>query len=333
MKSTSPIAIVGGSIVGPALALAVHKAGFRNVTVYEKSARVKTGGVLGLDHASLSFLDWLGIRQREYVPYASERVVSVTFADHRETDRTAIVYPGRSFAWHDLHNALARRITPTIRRIDSLSELDAELVVFADGRQSTGRQLVDDRPLTYAGYTAFRGWREDCPPWLVDFHRWHTPNDPPIFNAFPTRRNGTVGLDWGFYLPGSPDGFAPSIDADTRGYVLRQAERLLPATASAVIAATGRISADPITVTGAPSRAVYGRVALVGDALAPLVPHTARGANNGLAQVADLVATLSQVRRYGADLDAALDGWQSRILPRVRDDVARGARIAAALSW
>jgi 2,6-dihydroxypyridine 3-monooxygenase len=57
-----------------------------------------------------------------------------------------------------------------------------------------------------------------------------------------------------------------------------------------------------------------GYAVLVGDALAPVRPHTARGLNNGVEQAAGLVAALTQVGKYGADLGAALAGWQRRHL-------------------
>ncbi len=57
-----------------------------------------------------------------------------------------------------------------------------------------------------------------------------------------------------------------------------------------------------------------GHAVLLGDALAPVRPHTARGANNGIEQAAGLVAALTQHRRHGADLAGALGGWQRRHL-------------------
>jgi 2-polyprenyl-6-methoxyphenol hydroxylase-like FAD-dependent oxidoreductase len=58
-----------------------------------------------------------------------------------------------------------------------------------------------------------------------------------------------------------------------------------------------------------------GHAVLLGDALAPVRPHTARGANNGIEQAAGLAAALRQHRAHGADLNGALTGWQRRHLP------------------
>jgi 2,6-dihydroxypyridine 3-monooxygenase len=68
---------------------------------------------------------------------------------------------------------------------------------------------------------------------------------------------------------------------------------------------------------------------MIGDALAPVRPHTARGANNGIDQAAGLATALAQHRKYGAELEAALTGWQARYLPQVADTLQRGAQLAA----
>lgn len=67
-----------------------------------------------------------------------------------------------------------------------------------------------------------------------------------------------------------------------------------------------------------------GHAVLLGDALAPVRPHTARGANAGIEQAAGLAVALTQHRRYGADLPTALYGWQSRHLPTAVASVRQG---------
>lgn len=83
--------------------------------------------------------------------------------------------------------------------------------------------------------------------------------------------------------------------------------------------ATGTRMAAAVMDIDPPTRMVWpvgaGHAVLLGDALAPVRPHTARGANNGIEQAAGLTAALTQHRKYGANLTAALDGWQHRHLP------------------
>ena len=97
------------------------------------------------------------------------------------------------------------------------------------------------------------------------------------------------------------------------------ADQYLPDEQAAVVHATTTRMAAPVTDIDPPTRMVWplggGHAVLLGDALAPVRPHTARGANNGIEQAAGLVAALTQHRKFRAHLPAALDGWQRRHLP------------------
>lgn len=90
-------------------------------------------------------------------------------------------------------------------------------------------------------------------------------------------------------------------------------------------------SAAPIVETAPPER-MFGAIgrspwALIGDALAPVHPITARGLNNGIDQAAGLANTLTQHLAHGANLDAALAGWQARYLPQVLTNVQQGPEL------
>jgi 2,6-dihydroxypyridine 3-monooxygenase len=93
--------------------------------------------------------------------------------------------------------------------------------------------------------------------------------------------------------------------------------------------------AAPVMDIAEPTRMVYpvgaARAVLLGDALAPVRPHTARGANNGIDQAAGLVNALAQHRKYRADLDAALEGWQARYLPIVAQSLQLGPQLGEAI--
>jgi hypothetical protein len=90
----------------------------------------------------------------------------------------------------------------------------ADMVVFADGRRSIGRRLLDpSRPLRYAGYVAWRGQLADSLPELSDFTRYEPGSTQ--FNVFPIlRKDGGVGVDWTFYLNMSSEQFTELLGAD-----------------------------------------------------------------------------------------------------------------------
>lgn len=367
----SSIAIVGGSLTGPVLSLLLRRAGFTNVSVYEATPSTvsQAGGVIGLDHVALGVLDSIGIEQDEVIPFNSERVVSVKIADRREAGRVHTLYPGRNTTWTLLHHSLAQRLPVgtfhTGKRLTGFSsdELDramlsfadgeqvtADLVAFADGRRSFGRKVLDPhRPLRYAGYVAHRGQLDYCPDDLRDFVRYEPTGTQ--FNVFPiSLPHGRIGLDWTFYQNTSPDTFSEQfggsptartfvlphqITSTARHSVDLAASRLLPGPAAELVHRTTMRTAAPIVDIAPPERMLANigdsAAVMIGDALAPVRPHTARGANNGIDQAAGLATALTQHRKYGAELEAALTGWQARYLPQVADTLQRGAQLAATI--
>ncbi len=359
------IAVVGGSLTGCTTALLLLHAGFNRVAVYEAApdSAPRGGGLIGLEHPALDILDRLGIDQGEFVAYESETVWQVTVRARQHIHTIRQVYPGRNTTWALLHAALTRRLPDgllhTGRRVtrrgvrngqpllvfDDGSREVADLVVFADGRASTGRRLLDpSRRLRYAGYTAHRGQvaAPDTP--LRDFLRLEPPGCQ--YNVAPI----PGGLDWTFYLACSPADYAhrfgspperrvfalpQHVGPAARAHVDEHATRLLPAAHAATVHATTVRMAVPVMDIDPPTRMAWpvgrGWAVLLGDALAPVRPHTARGANNGIEQAAGLATALTQHRRYGADLDAALQGWQRRHLPAAVAAVHRGRAIGAHL--
>jgi 2,6-dihydroxypyridine 3-monooxygenase len=371
MNDDLSIAIVGGSITGPVLCLLLHQAGFTNVHIYEgtPSAVPQAGGVIGLDHTSLGVLDTIGVPQEEIVPFPSQRVVSVKMADRHELGRVQTLWPGRNTTWTLAHDALVQRLPPgtyhTGARLVGLGpssdgraglhfeggdRATADLVAFADGRKSTGRKLLDpDRALRYAGYVAHRGQLDDSPPELRDFWRYEPAGTQ--FTLFPIRQpDGGIGIDWTFFLNASAEQFRTHFGADptTRTFVLPQqvsvearayvdamAAKLLTPNAADLVHRTTRRMAVPIVDIAPPTQMVYpvgsSRAVLLGDALAPVRPHTGRGANNGIDQAAGLVTVLTEDRKDGVDLDATLTAWEARCLPMVTESLQLGPELGRAL--
>ena len=338
------IAIVGGSITGPVGALLLHQAGFHNVVIYEAAsdARSQGGGVIGLDHPALHILEELGIGHHEVVRHPSETIWHVD-----PSGRHRLTYPGRLTTWTVLHQALTARLPddmlhvgtrvtgisagdgrPLLRLADG-SASPADLVIFADGRSSIGRARLDPgRRTHYAGYVAHRGHAPTHDP-ISDFWRFE-PRPGMQYALAPT----PDGLDWTLYLNASPADFTawfgapPSerpyvfgrhVSARARDVVDQHAARQLPTGQAALVHATVDRAAVAIADTDPPTRAVWpiagGHAVLVGDALAPVRPHTVRGANNGIEQAFGLSVALGQHLRHGADLHHALRAWQHRHLP------------------
>ncbi|MEU8299726.1 monooxygenase [Micromonospora sp. NPDC048909] len=360
------IAVIGGSLTGPVAALLLLHAGFDHVAVYDAAPATANlgGGLIGLEHAALDVLDRLGISQDEFVAHDSETIWQIPIRDRREAAGRRQVYPGRNTTWTLLHTALARRLPAGLLHTSHrLTGLDAttgqptlhftnghvaahDLVVFADGRSSTGRRLLDpDRALRYAGYVAHRGHAHTPAPALRDFLRLE-PGPGCQYNVAPV----LGGLDWTLYLNASPAEYADRFGAPptrrlfalpqhvspaARAHVDARAEQLLPAEHAVTVHTTTTRMAVPVMDIDPPTRMVWplggGHAVLLGDALAPVRPHTARGANNGIEQAAGLIAALTQHRKYRADLDAALHGWQRRHLPAAIAAVHRGPAIGARL--
>jgi 2-polyprenyl-6-methoxyphenol hydroxylase-like FAD-dependent oxidoreductase len=274
------------------------------------------------------------------------------------------VYPAGSPPGPLLHTALTARLPRDLihhgARVSDLTtrqgrpmlyfadgdSATADLIVFADGRNSTGRRRLDpDRRLRYTGYVAHRGTAPDLFASPPDFLRFE-PGPGAQFNiaAVPG------GADWTFYLNTTPAEYATFFGAPpqqrifalphhvspaARCHVNTQATWLLPPEQAATVHVTATRAAVPIMDIDPPTRMVWpvgdGHAVLLGDALAPVRPHTGRGANNGIDQAAGLVTALTQHRRHHADLTGALNGWQRRHLPAVATTLRLGAVIAARL--
>jgi len=359
------IAVIGASLTGPVAALLLLYTGFTRVSVYEAAPAALTlgGGLISLEHCALDILDRIGIAQDDYINGKGETICQIAVRDNQPTETVRRIYPGRFTTWTRLHRCLLAHLPAgalhTGARLDGLAEHNgrpvlhfadgredsADLVVFADGRSSAGRRLLDgDRRLRYAGYVAHRGAHTTDTD-LVDFLRFE-PGPGVQFNIAPI----PGGLDWTFYLNATTTDYthrfgAPPhrrifaqpqhVSACARSHVDTHASTHLPTEQAALVHATGTRMALPVMDIDPPTQMVWpiggGHAVLLGDALAPVRPHTARGANNGIEQAAGLAAVLAQHRRHGADLAGALTGWQRRHLPTAVATVRQGPIIGARL--
>ncbi|MCX4820271.1 FAD-dependent monooxygenase [Streptomyces sp. NBC_01142] len=176
------VAVVGGSIAGCAAALAVHRAGVDEITVYERSAGDLADRGVGLavhnaryaELEAAGYLDaampWVQLTQRRW--YVRDGDSGNPLGRHIGT----LPFPFRTYNWGPLWRELRARVPGSVRfrtgtTVDSVeaSATAAEvrtpgltqsfdLVIGADGYRSVVRAAAcpDVRP-EYAGYLAWRG--------------------------------------------------------------------------------------------------------------------------------------------------------------------------------
>jgi 2-polyprenyl-6-methoxyphenol hydroxylase-like FAD-dependent oxidoreductase len=220
--------------------------------------------------------------------------------------------------------------------IDGHGVVEADVLVAADGAQSpTRRHLLPDLSSTYAGYVAWRGTLDeaDAAPDLARFFddaftfsearsgghilAYFIPGDGA--DTTPGKRR----LNWVWYV-GVGEADLPRILVDRDG---RQHHASLPfggtpdsairdlcdlarrdvhPMLAALVAATPQPFLQTI-VDVAPTRTVFGRVCLLGDAAFVVRPHTA-GAAAKAARDATMLARA--LKRAGRNVDAGLSGFE-----------------------
>ena len=243
--------------------------------------------------------------------------------------------------------------------IDSHGAVEVDVLVAADGAQSpTRRRLLPDLSSTYAGYVAWRGTLDEAnaPPDLLRFFddaftfsearsaghilAYFIPGDGA--DATPGNRR----LNWVWYV-GVGEADLPRVLVDRDG---RQHHASLPFGATpdsaisdlcdlarrevhpmlaALVAATPQPFLQTI-VDVVPTRTVFGRVCLLGDAAFVVRPHTA-GATAKAAR--DAMTLARALKRAGWNVDAGLSGFEEMQIEfgrgLVEYGVALGRRWAA----
>ena len=340
-------------------------AGLSNVHVYEReqrSSESQSGGVIGLGHVALGIFERLGIDQREFARFPSEWEITIKLVDRRETRRARSRFPGRNVRWGDLHRVLAACLPAGVlhegERVTGIGtngvdravlhragqpDVPADLIVFADGRRSIGRELLDPgRPVRYAGFVAHRGRLMRWPDGVRDFQHYVSPGTQ--FDTFPIElSDGRVGIEWALYQNMTAVGFRERFGADptrrtfvpaagvtdrVRAELDAVADELLPAQLAEWVRETAQRMAVPILdidpLSFMTTNIGSTRAVLLGDALATPRPQTFAGANHGIAQAAGLANALGQHLKYGAHLATALTGVQRRHLREVHETLHSG---------
>ncbi|MFI9383633.1 FAD-dependent oxidoreductase [Kutzneria sp. NPDC052558] len=343
------ILIIGGGIAGTSAALAAHKAGL-DVTVCE--AHPDSGADIGafLTLASngmlaLAQLDAAEAVARVGFPLTAMRVtadtgdvLAVTPIGEQDDPLKHYRCIGRAELGAALRAEAQRRGIEIVhgKRLATVddgtvtfadgSTATGDLIVGADGLNSTVRTLIAPNSPRYAGQRVFYGYTSDAKP-------DHEPARIEMVRGSSAAMGYAVSpageVNW-FCRVAEPELSAAEIAA---GSPARWREALLPlvrpdATPAAdIIAAT----ADRLMVTnacdlpeGMPWRA--GRMLLVGDAAHAASPATGQGASMA---IEDAVILGKALRDLGVTTEA-LDAYERLRRPRVEQNIATSAKFTAA---
>lgn len=380
MTSSPPrVAVVGGSVGGLTTAIQLRSIGCE-VDVYERSSGAMTskgGGIvlqpnmiewfesdLGLDISQMSartdYLRYFGrdgaiVSNRPATWFNTSwstiysRLFSVFGVDH--------YHRGRHVSRVDLGDTSA-----TLHMSDG-DVVAADLVVFADGVRSTGRQQLSPETVPrYAGYVGWRGTVAeadlDLPTLaeLADAMSYHVGANThmiayPIPGPNEELEVGKRLMNYVWYRNVAPGPDLDELVTDKRGRVCKvsvqagdvqdrfidqlrlDAREQLPRPFAEVVDRTPQpfiqILRDIVV-----DRMVYGRAIILGDAAFASRPHAAAGAAKA---VADALALAAHLRKSDFDIDAALAEWEPvqlsigrNLVKRVR---AMGARSQFENSW
>jgi 2-polyprenyl-6-methoxyphenol hydroxylase-like FAD-dependent oxidoreductase len=282
----------------------------------------------------------------------------------------------RAFHWSTLWNNLRKRVPDDIYhrgyevdtaktngadavtlQFEDGSAADFDLVLFADGYQSVGRQLLfPEVELKYRGYMLWRGLLSegemgDSAPLGSNVPRISYPNLPGNFVIYlvPNHNNslkeGERIFNWAAYIP-IPEAELPEFMIDREGNSLTgsippgkvrlaEEDRLkqlmrdnLPTYYGDIVAKTQNTYVQLIYTTQLPAYH-RGRIALIGDAGVFVPPFTGSGVFKGFNNVKDLLQAFNNYE----SLEDALQHWgqeQVRIGNRL---LALGDQMEQAFIW
>lgn len=350
-RKRASVAVIGGSLVGPATELLFRRKGFDNVTTYEAMPRAhsQSGGVMGLRPATATTLAGVGVDLEQARAIEDPHVYAFDMTPTGPALRGASEFPGVTTSWDALHDQLAGKVDVRYRhKVTDVTDVggrwhltfsngksaDADLLVFADGRKSWGREHFDpDRPLKFNGYVTWRGLADPPDRSTSGFERFYDAAHGRLFSVTePLRQSGRVywelshNLDRDTYAAvagGAPEDVAFILPHtfERSGLVgrevVRDASVYLPGEYRDMIEGS-EVAGIPVNDTTMPTRAAFhgdhgAPAVLVGDALLPVRLQVGAGLNQGLAQAGELVRAL-HVGGVGPD---TLRAWEAETLDRL----------------
>lgn len=368
------VGIVGGSIAGCTAAIELHRLGHQ-VMVFERSRGQLEDRGAGIASA-LPHLEML--KERDLIdpdyPYVlmTRSIWTTAQADNPEGRlfwRRAGAAGGMN--WGVLFANLRHRVPDEIyhcgRSVTDLSEHDDntvtlqldngeqhtfDLVIFADGYHSWGRQyLFPEAEMTYAGYVIWRGTiseSEQPPEWEKPVSEWAVHEGGLcIFYTIPGQHgecgDGQRVLNWAWYnltpadqlaelltdkdgkthLTSLPQGAATAAHKLT---IRQRAREMLRESAAGVIANTAEPYIQVVYDLHVPSYQ-RGRICLIGDASSIARPHTGAGAIRAQQQAIALAKALAE----HAAVDDALHAWNAEVWEAGDQQVNLGKILGRAL--
>lgn len=338
------IVVIGGSLVGPTAALLLHAKGYTDVTVIDANPRAysQSGGVMGVRYSTLDKLNTLGITTPAIQALTSPDVYAFDVNHSEQPDlRGVSAFPGMVTSWDALHTELAHRVDVTRGHtatglVDDAGRTyivctcgrqhDADLIIWADGRKSTGRTLLSpERPLTYNGYVVWRGLVDIPAPRPQGFHRYYDIEGGRLFSLTePVVQTGKSYFEFSHNLDAEvweqitgrrPDQFAYMLPSYVRKHpevmdVIRYHASGLPHRFEHIIE-TSEISGIPVNDVAMPERVLYPHKSgamsvLVGDAAIPVRLQVGAGLNQGVQQVSDFIDAYGDTHQA-----ASLRTWET----------------------
>ncbi|MDT0484101.1 FAD binding domain-containing protein [Streptomyces doebereineriae] len=366
--------VVGGSIGGLTTALLLRDLGW-DVDVFERSTRDDArGGGIVLQPDTVRWFTERSTQALENLT-TSTNLVQYLGSDNHVAHREYAQWSYSS--WATLHSALLRDYgveryrrghravavaqdasTATVE-FDNGSFATGDLVVFADGVNSVGRQYVSpNTPIRYSGYIGWRGLvperllssdtnaaLEDSVTYALmpDSHIVMYPVPSPIKDGRTERlmnfvwyRNVPAGRQLDQFLGGESAGIlslhpnqVPHVEVDRMQI---DAARDLPPAAAEVVSRCGAPYVQVVSDIRA-AQMVRGRVAILGDAACAARPHAAAGTAKAAADAWSLATAIEKTD----GLDQALQVWEpiqlalsARLESRVQ---AMGERSQFENSW
>lgn len=380
MKEKLKIGIVGGSIAGCSAAILLSRAG-HNVDVYERSigTLVGRGGGIATTSAVLNSLIEQDIIDADFpnfltttMPFTGKRSVT----DRYGYTPWSLPLDLRAFHWSTLWNNLRKRVPDANyhqgmrvvgaqMRDKTLVQLQFEngstekfdLVLFADGYQSMGRQLLfPDVELLYRGYLLWRGL---LPEQEMDESEPLGSRVPRLSHAeipghtvmyFIPSETGSVAegeriFNWAAYIPIPQSEFAAFM-VDREGTLrngtippgkmriveenrLKElAEENLPTYFGEIISKTQDTYVQLIYTTDLPAYYLE-RMCLIGDAGMVIQPFTGSGVFKGYNNVKDLLIAFEE----NESLESALQQWGALQLGTAKRLLALGEQMEKAFIW
>ena len=373
------IGIVGGSIAGCSAAIILSRAG-HDVSVFERSrgGLVGRGGGIATTSAIFEELVSRDIVDSSMPQFrAKDMPFIVRTAEEPETGRRpyAIGLDLRLFHWTELWGQLRRRVPDGLYHqgvaVASAEAIDGEavelafeggererfdLVLFADGYQSVGRQRVSpESELVYRGYMLWRGLLpesavEDAPlgndiPRLSYAHAKGNATAYFVSSAEGSTRAGERAINWACYIPLPRDEVVafmvdregiPHQGSLPAGSIRPQEEARLKALMAEnlprwygdMIKRTEE-TAVQLIYTSRLSAYAAGRMCVIGDAGVVAPPFTGSGVFKGYQNVNGLLEEL----QMGGGLEAALGRWSDEQVRLGERLLALGDQMEQAFIW